>query len=52
MLEDGGDVQFDRFEQETGVLYLRMIGAELTEGLHWKLSRGVWFRKKKLFLVD
>eukprot|EP00439_Symbiodinium_sp_Y106_P042898 s5288_g5.t1 len=25
--QDGGDVQFDRFDHDSGVLYLRMIGA-------------------------
>ena len=27
--QDGGDVQFDRFDHDSGVLYLRMIGASV-----------------------
>ena len=27
--QDGGDVQFDRFDNTSGILYLRMIGQKL-----------------------
>ena len=27
--QDGGDVQFDRFDNSSGVLYLKMIGRNL-----------------------
>ena len=29
LVQDGGDVQFDHFDNTSGVLYLRMIGRSL-----------------------
>lgn len=33
--QDGGDVEFDRFDNDSGVLYLRMIGACPRHVSHW-----------------